>query len=456
MTINPKALRAAIIAEISCRTVESARAADATPSPQPRTAQGLTDVVHALEPVQLEHCLPPPPPLPPAVELSPAEVAAETRARGWYQRLRSSVFGKYLSHPRVHNLLLRARQQPGGATVKNVVLLLLKAVYRRIPGLQRGVRIVLTLPYLPERLATLEQQGAQLQALVRSVGLQTEAQVNQGLYSQANAVQHNEQILLRRIQFLELELRSLRHRHALCRDGDTPTGRQAGAVRDEANEALPPDFYVAFEARFRGSREEVRSRLQANLPALATLPALNQHPFLDLGCGRGEWLQLLAEQGISAMGVDSNPDMVGQCRQLGLQVEEGDALDYLARLPTASLAGLSAFHLVEHLTPQQLIRLIDEALRAVRPGGLILFETPNPENLIVGACNFHLDPTHRTPLPPAFLAFLLEERGAVHVAIDRRHPGDPNILGETPEQLPLALRNLFCGPQDYAVLAYVP
>ncbi|MBW7901812.1 MAG: class I SAM-dependent methyltransferase [Rhodocyclaceae bacterium] len=447
MDIDLKALRSAIAAEISRREYEhdAGRADPAEGALSP--GRGLQDVVGAFEPVDLESCLPEAPPEPSPAPPTQDEARAEARARGLYHRIRNSFLGKYLGHPRVTGLLMRARQRPGGATLKNVAVLVLKAVLLRIPGLRRVVHILAALRRLPERLAGLEHLGAYL----RSMGLQVQDQVNQGLYSHALAVQQNEAHLLRRIRYLEQELRRQRQIAAVSPE-PSPGGESAAAPA-----AIPPDFYVAFEARFRGSREQIRERLAANLRHVRTLPALGRYPVLDIGCGRGEWLQLLAEEGIDAQGIDTNPDMVRTCNEMGLKVSQGDALEHLSQLPDASLAGLTALHVVEHVPTDVLIRLVDEALRVVRPGGLVLFETPNPENLIVGACNFYLDPTHRNPLPPAFLAFLLEARGFERVEIERRHPGDASLLGADPEiALPKAVADLLCGPLDYAAMGYVP
>ncbi|WP_220461536.1 class I SAM-dependent methyltransferase [Rugamonas apoptosis] len=169
-------------------------------------------------------------------------------------------------------------------------------------------------------------------------------------------------------------------------------------------------FYRAFEDRYRGSRELIKHRLGAYRPFLLPLVALDA-PALDLGCGRGEWLELLAECGLQGRGVDLDAGMLAACRERGLNVALGDALAALRAQPDASLALVSAFHLVEHLPFALVQELITESRRALLPGGLLILETPNPENLTVGAASFYLDPTHERPLPPALLEFAVDYGG---------------------------------------------
>jgi O-antigen chain-terminating methyltransferase len=144
-------------------------------------------------------------------------------------------------------------------------------------------------------------------------------------------------------------------------------------------------------------------------------------PILDLGCGRGEWLELLKERGYRAKGVDQNSVMVRQCRDVALDVTEQDAIDFLSQQPPNSVGAITGFHLVEHLSFVSMIFLIDESLRVLKPGGLAIFETPNPENLMVGAFSFYFDPSHRNPLPPGTLQFLLEQRGFVNTSVMKLH-----------------------------------
>lgn len=171
-------------------------------------------------------------------------------------------------------------------------------------------------------------------------------------------------------------------------------------------------FYRAFEEKFRGSRELIRSRLEVYLPFVR--PLLAQYPsghVVDLGCGRGEWLELLRDEGFDAQGVDLDDGMLEACRSIGLSVHTGDAVSFLSKLPDESQVVVSAFHLVEHISFEVLQQLVKESLRVLMPGGLLILETPNPENLLVGACGFYMDPTHQRPIPPPLLAFVPEYIG---------------------------------------------
>jgi SAM-dependent methyltransferase/ElaB/YqjD/DUF883 family membrane-anchored ribosome-binding protein len=173
---------------------------------------------------------------------------------------------------------------------------------------------------------------------------------------------------------------------------------------------------------------------------------------LDLGCGRGEWLELMAENGFSAHGADLDDAMLQYCMEHGLVVRKADALDYLRSIPDATLSVVTGFHIAEHLPFETLRSIILEAHRALIPGGILILETPNPENLVVGACNFYTDPTHRAPLPPHLLAFLGEDAGYKRVKILRlNQPPEewyPNAL-----DIPSMSRLLFGVGPDYAMVA---
>lgn len=228
---------------------------------------------------------------------------------------------------------------------------------------------------------------------------------------------------------------------------------RAAAVRDEAAHALDA-LYVAFEDRFRGHPADISERLRIYLPDVRAVIAATDAPVLDLGCGRGEWLALLREAGIRARGVDCNRLLIAHCRAAGLEVVEADVLDHLAAAADASAAVLTAFHLIEHLPYAQLVALFDHAARVLRPGGLLIVETPNPENVLVGSGDFYLDPTHRRPLPSRLVHFLAEARGFRDVAVRPLHPAPAYQRFPETSELATRLDAYFHGPRDYAVLAY--
>ncbi|HEY0845742.1 MAG TPA: class I SAM-dependent methyltransferase, partial [Noviherbaspirillum sp.] len=175
---------------------------------------------------------------------------------------------------------------------------------------------------------------------------------------------------------------------------------------------MSDSFYRAFEDKHRGSRELIKSRLQAYAPFIQPLTALYQPAIaLDLGCGRGEWLELAAETGFDARGVDLDEGMLQACRERGLNATHTDALVALRALPDNSIALVSAFHVVEHMPFDVARAVIADALRVLQPGGLLILETPNPDNLIVGASRFYQDPSHERPIPPELLRFAVEHAG---------------------------------------------
>lgn len=213
---------------------------------------------------------------------------------------------------------------------------------------------------------------------------------------------------------------------------------------------MTDNFYRAFEEKFRGSRGMIKSRLQVYLPFVKPLLVfLPSAQATDLGCGRGEWLELLAEIGFDAQGVDIDDAMLSACRERGLKVQTGDALAFLRGLPDASQSVVSGFHIAEHLPFETLKELVKEALRVLLPGGLLILETPNPENLVVGTSTFYLDPTHHRPIPPQLLAFLPEYFGFKHIKILR--------LQESPElakATEVTFLSVLSGVSpDYAVIA---
>lgn len=186
------------------------------------------------------------------------------------------------------------------------------------------------------------------------------------------------------------------------------------------------NFYRAFEDRHRGSRELIVERLKVYIPYISPLMALYAPAkVLDLGCGRGEWLQLTQSKGFQAFGVDLDDGMLQACTERGFSVIQGDAIEYLCAQPDSSVAVVSGFHVAEHIPFELLNTLVQEALRVLKPGGLLILETPNPENLVVGTANFYLDPTHQRPIPPLLLEFLPNHHGFARVSTLRlQEPSD--------------------------------
>jgi O-antigen chain-terminating methyltransferase len=220
------------------------------------------------------------------------------------------------------------------------------------------------------------------------------------------------------------------------------------------------ELYRDLENTFRGSRDEIRVLVEEYVKDV--LPLSGTGPVVDLGCGRGEWLEVLRDHGVEAYGVDTNEAFVAAGTERGLDVRHGDALRHLHEVPESSLAAVTGFHLAEHVTLDGLVDLVDSALRALRPGGLLILETPNPTNVTVGAAAFYIDPTHLKPLHPQFLEFLVLERGFVDAELRFLHPTDtpplelPAIEGVDTSRVQAALDRLnwaLAGPQDYAVLA---
>jgi 2-polyprenyl-3-methyl-5-hydroxy-6-metoxy-1,4-benzoquinol methylase len=212
-------------------------------------------------------------------------------------------------------------------------------------------------------------------------------------------------------------------------------------------------LYLAFENQFRGSREDIKGRQRIYLPYLAGAGVGTvDKPLLDIGCGRGEWLEILRENGHTARGVDSNASMISICRELGLDAIASDALAYLKTLPDQSLGAVTGMHVIEHLPFPVLLKFLAQARRVLQTGGLAIFETPNCKNLVVGACNFYSDPTHQNPVFPDTAKFLLEHVGfsSADILYLAPAPGSP-FRQEAPDTG--MLHHWFFGPRDFAVIA---
>jgi len=213
-------------------------------------------------------------------------------------------------------------------------------------------------------------------------------------------------------------------------------------------------MYVAFEDKFRGTREDISQRVSIYLKYIKKVKAgTKDAPVIDVGCGRGEWLELLKENEYSAKGVDLNREMIKVCRSRMLEVTESDAVAYLKELKPESAGAITAFHVAEHLPLEVLIGFLDESLRVIKRDGILILEAPNPENLIVGACNFYKDPTHINPIPPETLQFMVNNRGFKDIEILRlrKHEHFEKALSSEKNR---GLADLFAKEQDYSTIAY--
>jgi 2-polyprenyl-3-methyl-5-hydroxy-6-metoxy-1,4-benzoquinol methylase len=192
----------------------------------------------------------------------------------------------------------------------------------------------------------------------------------------------------------------------------------AGAVPDAASSADLNAFkYLGFEDQFRGSQADISSRLGEYVELFA-----DQSDVLDVGCGRGEFLELLRARGVPSRGIDVNQAMVEACRSRGLAADMGDALSYVSSLDDGSLGGLFAAQVVEHLAPEYLGALLETAAHKIRPGGLIVLETINPACWLAFFESYIRDLTHVRPIHPETLQYLLRVSGFHDVRLEYKSP----------------------------------
>jgi O-antigen chain-terminating methyltransferase len=253
-----------------------------------------------------------------------------------------------------------------------------------------------------------------------------------------------------RIADLSYQMSTTSHKQVLV--------NKVSSVSGLVDDHLLDNFYIDFENNFRGKESDVKKRLKIYVPYIKQAGTnFTKYPVLDIGCGRGEFLELLKEEGIEAIGLDLNRAMIELNNKKGLKVVEQDALSYLSKLKTGSLSAITGFHIVEHIVFDELVRIADECFRVLRPGGVLIFETPNPENLVVGTSNFYLDPSHLHPLPPDLLSFSIKARGFSILEVLRLHPLKESYypLNSKNEAMNEVLNSYF-GPQDYCVIGKKP
>jgi len=254
-------------------------------------------------------------------------------------------------------------------------------------------------------------------------------------------------------RIIHAELRTIRQRQASAglpsaAPGSTPSSFPSplpgGACFSLPSPPLAFD-YAKFAEKFRGPEEYVKQGQQIYLPDFAGRQAV-----LDIGCGRGEFLETMRDAGVPARGIDLSEESVAFCRAKGLAAETADLFLYLNDLPEAALDGIFCAQVVEHLPPERLPEMIKLCASRLERGGVIAIETPNPECLAIFATHFYLDPTHTRPVPEALLAFYMEEFGLGRIETRKLAPAVESMPSLA--DLPAAFRETFFGALDYAVV----
>lgn len=373
------------------------------------------------------------------------------------------------------------------------------------PSLSRARRFVLKLPNLKEHARSLRHiTRSRFQVATHDATLAAHDATLQFLSSENQTLAAENQVLRERVETLNVHVDDLKARvdELRARVADTQETAEGSFRRaaqemvrlhgvmdaqrrsyvemtrqlaqipaqTQASAATPVDgntafsdpfldiFYREFEDRYRGSREEILVRLREYVGHIAFLKedSAQQRRIIDLGCGRGEWLEILREQGLEGIGVDTNNAQAEAARALGLHVEIDDAIAYLSRQSERSIDFISAFHLIEHLEFPVLVHLLKECLRVLKPEGRLLLETPNPQSLIVGAYKFWFDPTHVRPYPPELIGQVLESLGYRQIDVLPLHPDGRHFEYRELHGLAKPIADLLVGPLDYAVLCRRP
>ena len=220
----------------------------------------------------------------------------------------------------------------------------------------------------------------------------------------------------------------------------------SGAVPAPAPAVSAALDYGRFAERFRGTPEEIRKSQEFYVPIFR-----GRENVLDIGCGRGEILELMRENDIPAQGIDLSPESVEQCRQKGLKAETADLFVWLAAQPDGEFDGIISSQVIEHIAPDRVPEMIRLCGQKLRRGGILALETPNPECLAIFATYFYLDPTHTRPMPSQYVQFCMEEAGFAGVEIHTLAPA----IDTMPElaSLPEDFRKRFFGGLDYAAIA---
>jgi 2-polyprenyl-3-methyl-5-hydroxy-6-metoxy-1,4-benzoquinol methylase len=250
-----------------------------------------------------------------------------------------------------------------------------------------------------------------------------------------------EQVRLEYERVIHHELRLIRQKSVPGPATPAPLSAVASAP---ATAALSFD-YARFADRFRGTEEYVRNNQRLYVPMFQ-----GKRNVLDIGCGRGEFLDVMHEAGVPARGIDRDEESVALCRSKGHDAEAADLFTYLAGQPDRAFDGIFAAQVVEHLAPEVLPRMISLCAAKLERGGMLILETPNPECLAIFATHFYLDPTHTRPIPPSLMVFYFEEFGVGGIEVRRLSPAVESMPSVA--ELPSGFREAFFGGLDYAII----
>jgi O-antigen chain-terminating methyltransferase len=239
-------------------------------------------------------------------------------------------------------------------------------------------------------------------------------------------------------RLIHSELRLIR-----LRSGSSPAQTQNEAI--PAPRPAEPLDYSRFAERFRGSDEQIRRGMEFYKPFFA-----GRENVLDIGCGRGEFLESMRESGVHARGIDLSAESVAQCRDKGLEAEVADMFTWLAAQPDGEFDGILSSQVIEHLPPARIPEMIRLCAAKLRRNGILALETPNPECLAIFATYFYLDPTHTRPMPHQYVRFCMEEAGMTGIEVHSLSPAVETM----PElaSLPADFRDRFFGGLDYAII----
>ncbi len=303
------------------------------------------------------------------------------------------------------------------------------------------------------RLHTEAAVAAAETSAIASARLHTEAAVAAAV---STSVSYLEEFADQLRQQVDRELAALRREvQTIRRVGpeSVPSPPMGAQAEHQPRGSISPAFYVALEDRFRGEQSLITERQRRYVPLVgATVD--DAHPLVDLGCGRGEWLNLLRDSGIPAFGVDTNEAFAAEVAEAGHHIVVRDLLEFLRSVEERSLGAVTMFQVVEHLPLPVLLDALSHCARALVPGGVLIAETPNALNLSVASSTFWIDPTHQKPLHPEFLKFCAQQVGFAHVDgwfVNELAEPDDTIIDPNVRRLV----QMVDGPGDFTMIARV-